>query len=275
MQAACPVVPGSGTGVVCAADGAVPGSGLDGSCGGASGAGAACCWLSGDGAASSANAGAAKLRPRTSMTIRSPNADMRRKTVLLDRSLSASVAALRRQVHPRGNASVMHLVAWHDAPEIGGGRILGPHLRALRIVAVPRPRLEIAELLVHAVELGEQFGDQAGRTAMIGEEVVADAVTAGPPKKLVAVDGQEIARRLHVAPIAQFERGVEMPVRSGLHQIDGVVVGPAAQEREEVAHPVGFAKAEHVAIELGDVFEFGDMERNVAELVRHDALGLE
>jgi hypothetical protein len=57
--------------------------------------------LSGDGAASSANAGAAKLTPRTSMTIRGPNADMKRKPVLLDRSLSASVAALRREVHQR------------------------------------------------------------------------------------------------------------------------------------------------------------------------------
>jgi hypothetical protein len=57
--------------------------------------------LSEDGAAASANAGAAKLAPRTSMTIRGPNADMKRKPVLLDRSLSASVATLRREVHHR------------------------------------------------------------------------------------------------------------------------------------------------------------------------------
>src|ERR1700688_178308 len=85
--------------------------------------------------------------------------------------------------------SFVHLVARHDAPEIGGGRVLGPHLWALRIIAVPRPRLEIAELLVHAVELGEQFGDQAGRAAMISKEVMADAVAARAPQQLVAVDG--------------------------------------------------------------------------------------
>jgi len=54
-----------------------------------------------------------------------------------------------------------------------------------------------------------------------------------------------------------------------------LVIGPAAQEREEVPHPVGFAKAEHVDIELGDVLDVGDVKGDVAELVRHDALGLE
>src|SRR6202035_2406539 len=121
--------------------------------------------------------------------------------VLRDRALPASVAALSRAVYSRKNTSVMHLVARHDAPEIGGRRVLGPHFRALRIVAVPRPRLEIAELLVHAVELGEQFGDQAGRAAVIGEEIMADAVAAGSPQQLVAVDGQEIAGCLHVGPV--------------------------------------------------------------------------
>ena len=66
---------------------------------------------------------------------------------------------------------------------------LGHTFGRLRMVAVPRPRLEIAEFLVHAVELGEQFGDQARRAAMIGEQVVADAVTARSPQQLVAIDG--------------------------------------------------------------------------------------
>src|SRR5580692_8084229 len=101
--------------------------------------------------------------------------------VLRDRALPASVAALWRAVHWRENTSVMHLVARHDAPEICGRGVLGPHFRTLRIVTMPRPRLEIAKLLVHAVELGEQFGDQAGRAAVIGEKIVADAVAAGPP----------------------------------------------------------------------------------------------
>src|ERR1700683_3695751 len=76
----------------------------------------------------------------------------------------------------------VHLVARHDAPEVGGRRVLGPDLRALRIVAVPGPRLEIAQLFVHAVKLGEQLGNEAGRAAVIGEQVVADAVAARPPQ---------------------------------------------------------------------------------------------
>ena len=49
-----------------------------------------------------------------------------------------------------------------------------------------------------------------------------------------------------------------------LHQVDGVVVGAAAQEREEVAHPVGDAEAEHVAIEVGAFLALFDEERDVA-----------
>src|SRR6266851_10417328 len=104
------------------------------------------------------------------------------------------------------------------------------------MVAVPGTRLEVAELLVHPVELGEGFGYQAGGTAMIGEQVVADAVPARPPQELVAVEAQIVAGGLQVPPVAQLEGGVEMPVRAGLHQVDGVVVRPAAQEREEISH---------------------------------------
>src|SRR5436853_4150213 len=87
-----------------------------------------------------------------------------------------------------------HLVSRHNAPQIGGHRVVGPHLGTLRIIAMPWPRLEIAELLVHPVKLGEELSDQTGRTAMIREQVVADAVPAGSPKELVAVDAEEIAR---------------------------------------------------------------------------------
>src|SRR5215472_6344499 len=126
--------------------------------------------------------------------------------------------------------SVMHLVRRHDAPEIRRRRVLGPHFRPLRIVAMPRPRLEIAELLVHAVELGEGLGDHAVRRAVVGEKIVADAVTARAPEQLVAMTAEEVAGRLHVRPVAQLERGVEVAVRAGLHQVDGVMIGAAAQE---------------------------------------------
>src|SRR6201987_5474933 len=142
--------------------------------------------------------------------------------VLRDRALPASVAALLRAVHWRENTSVMHLVARHDAPEIGGRGVLGPYFRPLRMVAVPRPRLEIAELLVHAVELGECLGDQAVRRAVIGKQIIADAMPAGTPEELIAVQAEKIAGLLHMRPITQLEGGVEMPVGAGLHQIDGV-----------------------------------------------------
>ena len=129
--------------------------------------------------------------------------------------------------------------------------ILLPYLGSLRIVAVPRPRFEIAELLVHAVELAERLGDQPVRPAVIGEEIMADAVPARPPQQLIAVETEKVARLMHMAPIAQLEGGVEVPVRTSLHQVDGVMIGTAAQEREEIPHPVGFAEAEHVAVEFG------------------------
>src|SRR5437868_6141514 len=89
------------------------------------------------------------------------------------------VDRLSLQQNSRGQkapALFVHLVARHDAPQVCRLRILRPYLRPLRPVAMPRPRLEIAELLVHAVELGERFGDQSGRTTVVGEQVVADAV---------------------------------------------------------------------------------------------------
>ena len=78
---------------------------------------------------------------------------------------------------------------------------------------MPGPRLEIAELLVHLVELGEQLGDQPVRRAVIGEQIVADAVPARAPQQLVAVEAQIIAGGLQVRPVAQLEGGVEVPVR--------------------------------------------------------------
>ena len=81
----------------------------------------------------------------------------------------------------------------------------------------------------------------------------------------------KVAGVVHVCPVAQLEGGVEMSVRPRLYQVDRVMVGTAAQKREEICHPIGFTKAEHVAIEFGDVLDVGDVERDVAELERHDA----
>src|SRR5215216_5749479 len=109
----------------------------------------------------------------------------------------------------RGSRRVLfhHLVGRHWAPQVRGVGRFGPGLRALRIVPMPRPRIEVAERFVlHLVEFGEQLRDQAVRGAMIGKEIVADAVPPRPPENLVAVLAQKIAGALHMWPIAQFER---------------------------------------------------------------------
>jgi hypothetical protein len=53
---------------------------------------------------------------------------------------------------------------------------------------VPRARVEITERLVlHLIEFGEQLGNEAIRAAVIGEEIVPDAVPSRPPQDPVAV----------------------------------------------------------------------------------------
>ena len=52
------------------------------------------------------------------------------------------------------------------------------------------------------------------------------------------VPAQEIAGALHMGPVAQLECRVKMLVRTGLDQIDRVVVHSASKERKVVAHPV-------------------------------------
>ena len=76
-----------------------------------------------------------------------------------------------------------HLVRRHRAPQIRGLRRFRPCLRPLWVVAMPGLGVEIAERLVlHLVELGEQLRDQPVRAAMVGEEIVADAVPSGAGK---------------------------------------------------------------------------------------------
>src|SRR6516164_10830403 len=66
------------------------------------------------------------------------------------------------------------------APDIGLAR--DPGLRPLRRVLMPGPRLEIAELLVlHLIELAEQFDHLIVRIAVIGGDVVARAVAQRSP----------------------------------------------------------------------------------------------
>src|SRR4029079_2689081 len=98
----------------------------------------------------------------------------------------SSLSAGRRCARPYDDMLFAHFFGRHDTPVIRRVRVLLPHLRLLRPVAMPGPRLEIAKRLVHLVELGEQLGDQAVRRAVIGEQVVADAVPAPAPHELIA-----------------------------------------------------------------------------------------
>jgi len=79
---------------------------------------------------------------------------------------------------------------------------------------------------------------------MIGEEIMTDAVAPGSPEQLVAVEAEKIAGGLQVGPIAQLECGVK---NAGLASICirliGVVVAAAAQEREEIPHPIGIRES--------------------------------
>src|SRR5262249_61657408 len=68
----------------------------------------------------------------------------------VDRVVSRHVVDVSTPYHARGRL-FHHLVRRRDAPQIGSRRVLGPHFRFLRMVAVPGPPLEIAELLVYLI----------------------------------------------------------------------------------------------------------------------------
>src|SRR5689334_23787434 len=73
--------------------------------------------------------------------------------------------------------SLHHFFRRARAPQVRGRRIFRPHLRPLRVVAMPGARLEIAELFVlHQIEFAKQLGDQSIRAAVIGEQIVPDAM---------------------------------------------------------------------------------------------------
>src|SRR5580693_8266166 len=69
------------------------------------------------------------------------------------------------------------------------------------MIAMPRPRLEIAEVLIqHLVEFGEHFDDLVIGIAVIGVDIVAGAMTARTPDNGNFLGAEEIARRLDLRP---------------------------------------------------------------------------
>ncbi len=85
------------------------------------------------------------------------------------------------------------------------------------------------------------------------------------------VAGERFRRALDFRPVLDLERDV-MELRLGVvDEIDGVVIGIAAQEGKRVVAPIGDAEAKHVAIELHDLLHVVDPIGDVAEFQRHDA----
>src|SRR3954463_10009481 len=88
-------------------------------------------------------------------------------------SLPANGAVFRQLV---GLVSLNHPLG-AKAPVVSQ-RLGAVHLRIEREFLVPRPRVEVAELLVfYLVHLGEDFDAHEVRVAVVGGNVVADDVT--------------------------------------------------------------------------------------------------
>src|SRR5262249_14244252 len=110
----------------------------------------------------------------------------------------------RRRHSPRRSAAASKSRIARERPEraeapIGAQRVGRPHLRPLREVLVPGPRLEIAEFLVaHDVHLAKKLDTLVVGVAMIGGDVVSDNVPDRPPDQVDAVAGEMVAGTLQL-----------------------------------------------------------------------------
>src|SRR5262245_23031358 len=106
-------------------------------------------------------------------------------------------------------------------PPIVRRRVVAPHLRPLRAVLMPRPRLEIAELLVvHQVDVGEELDGDAVGILVIDRDVVPDEVPDRTPEQLDVLACEEVAGAVDLGFVAQLERKVVNVGVVGLQQID-------------------------------------------------------
>src|SRR5262252_3950807 len=88
-------------------------------------------------------------------------------------------------------------------PGIVRRRVVAPHLRPLRAVLMPRPRLEIAELLVeHQVDVGEELDGDAVGILVIDRDVVPDEVPDRPPEQLEVLAREEVAGAVDLGFVA-------------------------------------------------------------------------
>src|SRR5262249_13828463 len=72
-------------------------------------------------------------------------------------------------------------------------------------------------------------------------------------------------------PILHLEGDVMELGSFGYDEIDGVIIGLAAQKRERLVAPVRYPKAENVGVELHHLLHVADSVGHMAELERHDA----
>src|SRR4029077_176866 len=133
----------------------------------------------------------------------------------------------------RGVASLLrprHVVRM-PGPPIIRRRVVAPDLRPLRAVLVPRPRLEIAELLVvHQVEIGEELDRDAVGVLVIDRDVVSDEVADRTPKQLDVLAREEVAGAVDLGFVAQLEREV---VNIGVSACRKLIVGWSRLQRRK------------------------------------------
>src|SRR5437879_3250225 len=83
-------------------------------------------------------------------------------------------------------------------PAGDGAVFAAPDLWPLRTVRMPRPWIEIAELLIQdLIELGKEFDHVLIRVAMIDRDVVSGAMAQWPPNDRDLVMREHIAAVLH------------------------------------------------------------------------------
>src|SRR5438105_3164072 len=96
---------------------------------------------------------------------------------------SPSMFAGRRSIRTAPYASHLGAVELRRRRRTPDARVTGrPELGPLRRVMMPRPRLEVAELLVlHLVELTEKLDHLLVRIAVIGRDIVAGTMAQRSP----------------------------------------------------------------------------------------------
>src|SRR5215468_8686905 len=136
---------------------------------------------------------------------------------------------------------------------------------------MPGARLEIAELLIlHLVELAEELDHLLILVAMVGGDVVSRAVPQRTPDDRDLFLAHHLARVLQMHEVLELERDVmKFHVRTG-EEVHGVMIRIAAHEAEEIADPVGDAKAEHPLVERHGALDVRRVEGDVSELERPD-----